>query len=150
MRANPSMPGSCTLPLIYDAVSETPIVSLWMVTWAAALSEPMHPHDRARQTHFFKLASNSPMIFARTIAASRSPLRLLRAALTSAPTSASVRYSRVLKRELGRRGFIGTPRDDAMRAFPSRDSYRNTGHRQPLACHSLSRDAAALAPEASA
>ena len=34
MRANPSMPGSCTLSLMYDAVSETPIVSLGMVNWS--------------------------------------------------------------------------------------------------------------------
>jgi hypothetical protein len=36
VRANPSMPGSCTLSLIYDAVPETPIVSIGMVNWVAA------------------------------------------------------------------------------------------------------------------
>jgi hypothetical protein len=36
VRANPSMPGSCTLSLMYNAVPETPIVSIGMVNWVAA------------------------------------------------------------------------------------------------------------------
>jgi hypothetical protein len=39
VRANPSMPGSCTLTLIYDAICDKGIVSLGMVNWSHTHSD---------------------------------------------------------------------------------------------------------------
>jgi hypothetical protein len=39
VRANPSMPGSCTLTLIYDAISDKEIDSFGMVNWSHMRSD---------------------------------------------------------------------------------------------------------------
>jgi hypothetical protein len=38
VRANPSMPGSCTLMFMWGADSDQRIVSLWMVNWSQTQS----------------------------------------------------------------------------------------------------------------